>query len=137
MRTLRGAPAGPQASPQNRIGRAGEPQVAPASDGSLTVTVPIRIKHRGSRKTLTLPGGAGGAARRWDHRPTPLHLALARGHRWLALLESGDVRSLRALAAREGVDKQRRQPDGEPHHPGAGHYRRHSRREPPARGGAG
>jgi hypothetical protein len=30
--------------------------------------------------------------------------ALARGHRWLALLESGEVKSLRELARREGVD---------------------------------
>jgi hypothetical protein len=105
MRAVRdAAPARLQPSPQPRIGRAGEPQVAPGSDGSLTVTVPIRIKRRGSRKTLTLPGGAGGAARPWDRRPTPLQLALARGHRWLAMLESGEVRSLRALAAREGVD---------------------------------
>jgi len=30
--------------------------------------------------------------------------ALARGHRWLAMLESGEVTTLRELAVREGVD---------------------------------
>lgn len=30
--------------------------------------------------------------------------ALARGHRWLALLESGEVKTMRELAARAGVD---------------------------------
>jgi len=32
-----------------------------------------------------------------------LQLALARGHRWLAMLESGQVSSLREIAAKEGV----------------------------------
>ena len=36
--------------------------------------------------------------------PTALQLALARGHRWLAMLESGQVSSLREIAAQEGVD---------------------------------
>jgi len=31
-------------------------------------------------------------------------MALARGHRWLAMLQSGEVSSLREIAAREGVD---------------------------------
>ena len=33
-----------------------------------------------------------------------MQLALARGHRWLAMLESGDAKSLREIAALEGVD---------------------------------
>ncbi len=43
-------------------------------------------------------------SRRWDGEPTPLQLALARGHRWLAILESGKVKSLREIARKEGVD---------------------------------
>ena len=39
------------------IDRTGQPEVIAASDGSLTVTVPIRIKRRGLRKTVTLPDG--------------------------------------------------------------------------------
>ena len=35
---------------------------------------------------------------------TPLQLALARGHRWLAMLESGKVKNLTEIAALEGVD---------------------------------
>ena len=34
---------------------------------------------------------------------TSLQLALARGHRWLAMLESGKVKSLKQIATREGV----------------------------------
>jgi len=36
--------------------------------------------------------------------PTPLQLALARGHRWLAMLESGEAKSMKEIARREGVD---------------------------------
>lgn len=39
-----------------------------------------------------------------DSGPTPLQLALARGHRWLAMLESGKVKSLREIARKEGID---------------------------------
>jgi glucose/arabinose dehydrogenase len=42
--------------------------------------------------------------RSWDTEPTPLQLALARGHRWLAMPESGEVSSMKAIARREGVD---------------------------------
>jgi len=34
-----------------------------------------------------------------------LQLALARGHRWLAMLESGAAKSLREIASLAGVDK--------------------------------
>jgi hypothetical protein len=86
------------------IDRTGQPEVITASDGSLTVTVPIRIKRRGLRKTVTLPDGYSVHYRPWDTEPTPLQLALARGHRWLAMLESGEVNSMKEIARREGVD---------------------------------
>ena len=85
------------------IDRTGRPEVVAASDGSLTVTVSIRIKRRGLRKAVTLPDG-GVELRPWDTTATPLQLALARGHRWLAMLESGEVKSMKEIARREGVD---------------------------------
>lgn len=87
-----------------RIDRSGQPNVIAASDGSLTVSIPIRIKRRGLRKTVTLPDGEGLQHRPWDTEPTPLQLALARGHHWLAMLESGEVSSMKEIARREGVD---------------------------------
>ena len=84
-----------------RINKIGPPLVAPASDGRLTISVPIQIQRRSGRKVVILPSGA---ERPRDGDPTPLQLALARGHRWLARLESGQVNSLRELARREGVD---------------------------------
>jgi hypothetical protein len=86
------------------IDRTGQPEVIAASDGSLTVTVPLCIKRRGLRKVVTLPDGGTLDSRPWDSSPTPLQLALARGHRWLAMLESDEVTSMKEIARREGVD---------------------------------
>ena len=89
---------------ETRIQQTGEPAVVEASDGRLTLSVPIRIKRRSGRKLVTLPTGEALPAKPWDTAPTALQLALARGHRWLRMLNSGEVRSLREIASREGVD---------------------------------
>jgi hypothetical protein len=90
------------------ITQTGKPEVIVASDGRLTVSVPIQIKRRSGRKLVTLPIDPETAepakARPWDTATTPVQLALARGHRWLAMLESGEAKSLKEIAAREGVD---------------------------------
>ncbi|AKH37582.1 MULTISPECIES: hypothetical protein [Nitrosomonas] len=87
-----------------QINKTGEPDIIQASDGRLTLSVPIQIKRRSGRKLVTLPNGEIAKARHWDTAATPLQLALARGHRWLNMLESGEVKSLREIAAWEGVD---------------------------------
>ncbi|AKH37546.1 MULTISPECIES: hypothetical protein [Nitrosomonas] len=86
------------------INKTGEPDILQASDGRLTLSVPIQIKRRSGRKLVTLPNGEVAKNRPLDTAATPLQLALARGHRWLAMLELGEVKSLREIAAREGVD---------------------------------
>jgi len=86
------------------IDRTGQPEVIAASDGSLTVTVPIRTKRRSLRKVVTLPDGGRMQPRPWDDTPTPNQLALARGHRWLMLLESGAAKAIKEIALREGID---------------------------------
>lgn len=87
------------------IDKTGQAEIITASDGSITVSVPIRIKRRGSRKAVTLPDGETVKPRPWDDTPTPIQLALARGHRWLAMLESGEAHSLTEVAEREGMDR--------------------------------
>ena len=86
------------------IHKNGIPDIIESSDGRLTVSVPIQFKRRAGRKQITLPNGEPGEPRPWGVAPTALQLALARGHRWLAMLESGQVSSLREISAREGVD---------------------------------
>lgn len=67
---------------------------------------------------------------RWDGELTAVKLALARGHRWLAMLESSEVKSLRELA--RGGGQQLREPYGQPDHSSPGHRRGGPRRDPGA-----
>ena len=89
---------------ETRIHKTGTPDVIVSSDGRLTLTVPIQIKRRSGRKLVTLPNGETAKPRPWDIAATPLQLALARGHRWLAMLESGEAKTLKEIAVREGID---------------------------------
>jgi hypothetical protein len=87
-----------------QIQATGTTQVTLSSDGRITLSVPIQIKRRSGRNQMTLPNGEPGKPRPWDVAATPLQLALARGHRWLAMLESGKVKNLTEIAALEGID---------------------------------
>lgn len=87
-----------------RINKTGKTDIIQASDGRLTLSVPIQIKRRSGRRLVTLPNGETAKTRPWDTAATPLQLALARGYLWLAMLESGEVKSLKEIAVREGVD---------------------------------
>ena len=82
---------------------AGKTEVVPCSDGRLTLHMPIQIRRRGRCKKITLPDSVLGMPQK-PSSPTAMQRALARGHRWLAMLESGEVKTLRELAIREGVD---------------------------------
>jgi len=87
-----------------RITQAGAPEIGEASDGRMTVSVPIQIRRRSGRRLVTLPSGETVTPRPWDIAATPLQLALARGYRWLAMLDSGTAKSLKEIAKREGID---------------------------------
>jgi hypothetical protein len=89
---------------ETKIKAIGEADVAVVSDGSLHVTVPIRITRRGRSKAVMLPDGKAFQPRAWDAAPTQMQLALARGYRWLGLLESGRARNMAEVAKLEGMD---------------------------------
>ena len=86
------------------IHKTGEPEVIESSDGRLTLSVPIQFKRRAGRKQVTLPNGQPALTRPWDTAATSLQLALARGYKWLAMLESGEVSTLTEIAKKEGID---------------------------------
>jgi hypothetical protein len=88
-----------------KINATGDADMVSASNGSFNVTIPIRITRRGRRKAVTLPDGSALQPRAWDNQPTPMQLALIRGHRWLALLQSGKARNLTEVAQLEGMDR--------------------------------
>jgi hypothetical protein len=70
----------------------------------MSAAINNRLARRSGRKLVTLPNGETAKARPWDTAVTPLQLALARGHRWLAMLESGEIKSLKEIATREVID---------------------------------
>lgn len=74
-----------------------------SSDGVMSIRVPIKITRRGGRKVVKRPSGEL-IGRPWDQKSTVLQLALARGHRWLRMFESGKVGSLKEIANLEGID---------------------------------
>jgi hypothetical protein len=74
------------------------------SDGKLSISVPLNFTRRSGRCLITLPDGTVQEQRPWDTTITPLQSALARGHQWLQLLESGEAKSMRVIADKEGVD---------------------------------
>lgn len=88
-----------------KIKATGDADVISASNGSLSVNIPIKITRRGRRKAVTLPDGTALQPRTWDNQPTPIQLALVRGHQWLALLESGKARNLAEVAEMESMDR--------------------------------
>lgn len=88
-----------------KIKATGDADMVVASNGGFNVTIPIKITRRGRRKAVLLPDGTVMQPRVWDSEPTPIQLALARGHRWLGMLESGKARNLTEVAAMEGMDR--------------------------------
>lgn len=84
--------------------RPGAASVVESSDGKLSINVPISLKRSSGRRLFTLPDGTVQEPRPWDTQPTPLQLALTRGHHWLKMLEMGEISSLREIAQLEGLD---------------------------------
>ncbi len=67
---------------------------------TLSVRVPFAVRKRGGRKLVITPDGA-------TRRPridSALVKAIARGHRWQRMLESGNYSSLTELAAAEKIN---------------------------------
>ena len=65
----------------------------------------IQARRHRAHSLVTLPATESRVTRPWGTAPSPLQRALARGHRWLALLTSGEAKSLKEIAAREGVNR--------------------------------
>ena len=73
-----------------------------AGDGSVVLNVPIALKRRSGRQVVTVAGAEPVVVTRAG--TTPLQLALARGHRWLRMLETGDAASMCDIAHRESTN---------------------------------
>lgn len=82
----------------------GDPFVMRAMDGRVSVSIPINIRKSSGRCQVVVPKGIS-ATVAGVAMPTALQNALARGHRWLRLIESGKVANLAAIAKLENVDR--------------------------------
>jgi hypothetical protein len=71
---------------------------------TLTVRVPLAIKKRGGRKLVIAPDGASWSPPRARIDNTMVK-AVARAHRWKALLEGGQFASIAELAATEKINE--------------------------------
>ncbi|MBF0108704.1 MAG: hypothetical protein HQL76_05975 [Magnetococcales bacterium] len=70
-------------------------------DGKMiVVTIPMVVKKRGGRKLIIAPEGMEEA----PLRDETLAKLVAKAHKWLKLLESGQYRSIKDLAAQEQID---------------------------------
>lgn len=65
--------------------------------GSLRQT-PLKQRNTGQPEVISASGGSLTVT-------VPIQLALAGGHRWLAMVESGEARTLSEVAEREGMDR--------------------------------
>ena len=88
----------------NTIDFTGDPLTLRTANGGVTVSIPIRIQRHGGRKQVVVPLGIS-AGLNAVSAPTALQVALARGHRWLRLIESGKMVNIAAIAKAEGVDR--------------------------------
>ncbi|AXV82210.1 LacI family transcriptional regulator [Ralstonia solanacearum] len=73
-------------------------------DGGITVSIPIRVRRYSGRRQVVVPQGIATTLGE-TRAPTALQVALARGHRWLRQIESGQARNIVELADREKIDR--------------------------------
>jgi len=87
-----------------RVGQFGRPILS--KDGrTITVHIPIKLRHQGGRKQVMTPAGATP----WIPPPSridnTLVKAIVRAHRWRDMLESGDYATARDLAKAENINE--------------------------------
>ena len=91
-------------TPTMQVGQFGRPILS--KDGrSITVHIPITLRHQGGRKQVVTPAGATP----WIPAPSRVDntmvKAIVRAHRWRDMLESGDYATVRDLAKAEAINE--------------------------------
>jgi hypothetical protein len=75
------------------------------TENSVTVHVPLAVRHRPGRKTVVTVGGPAGAATIRTRADPAMVKALARAFRWKRMLESGRYGSISEIATAEKIDR--------------------------------
>jgi hypothetical protein len=72
---------------------------------TITVRVPLVIRHRCDHRTVVMPDGQGGTSTARTRSDPAMVKALARAFRWKRLLETGRYSSISEIAVVEKVDR--------------------------------
>jgi len=77
-------------------------------DGRMVIVIPMKFKRRGGRKEIVVPRGVKNSSPTVADNPAvqkPLAIAVARAHRWQALLNQGRYETINDLADAAGIDR--------------------------------
>jgi hypothetical protein len=72
---------------------------------SITVRVPLVIRHRRGRRTVVTPDGQSGTPTTMTRSDSAMVKALARAFRWKRLLDAGRYSSISEIAVMEKIDR--------------------------------
>ena len=87
-----------------QVGQFGRPTLS--KDGrTITVRIPINLRHQGGRKQIVTPAGATPWLPARTRVDSTLVKAIVRAHRWRDMLESGDYATVRDLAKAEAINE--------------------------------
>src|SRR6202158_6174075 len=87
-----------------RVGQFGRPTLS--KDGrTITVRIPISLRHQGGRKQVVTPAGATPWVPARTRIDTTMVKAIVRAFRWRDMLESGDYATVRDLAKAEAINE--------------------------------
>ena len=86
------------------VGKSRRPTVS--RDGrTITVHIPITLRHQGGRKQIVTPANAAPWIPRASRIDSTLVKAVVRAHRWRDMLESGRHATVRDLAKAEAINE--------------------------------
>ena len=77
-------------------------------DGRMVIVIPMQFKRRGGRKEIIVPRGVKAPTGTVTDNPAvqkPLAVAVARAHRWQALLDQGRYKNTSDLADAADLDR--------------------------------
>ena len=87
-----------------QVGQFGRPILS--KDGrTITVHIPIKLRHQGGRKQVVTPPGATPWVPARTRVDSTLVKAIVRAHRWRDMLESGEYVTVRDLAKAEAINE--------------------------------
>ena len=87
-----------------KVAQFGRPTLS--KDGrTITVHIPIKLRHQGGRKQVVTPPGATPWVPARTRVDSTLVKAIVRAHRWRDMLESGDYATVRDLAKAEAINE--------------------------------